>query len=427
MEQAETIATIKTVVAGVVLALILSVLVIFAMRRLRSRPLPSLRGVLRWVGWVGRVLIAVVLLIILVAVLGPFGPIWWAVAGFVFVEALRKHRAARQYGLLWLLSVSAERSMPLVPAVEAFARERGGSFSRRAKQLAEMLGQGVPLPDALDRCPGLLPPHALPMVRLGCESGTLASALRQAATASDFNDPVWVALNGRIAYLLLLPAYALVIVAFIVIKILPAYVKIFQDFDTALPPLTQRLISVANCVFICPCVFIPLYLVGLALLFYTPLRYFCWIRWDLPGLGRLTRRFDSARILDALALVALGQRPLPEGLAALARSYPKSDIRRRLGQATADVESGLDWCESLRRHGLIRQPELAVLRAAQRVGNLPWALTEMADSVRRRLAYRVQAAAQMLFPPIVVLMGLMVMFVVVALFLPLIYLIQSLV
>jgi type II secretory pathway component PulF len=118
---------------------------------------------------------------------------------------------------------------------------------------------------------------------------------------------------------------------------------------------------------------------------------------------------------------------LPEGLAALARSYPKRDMRRRLDRAASDVNSGLDWCESLRRHGLAGQPELAVLRAAQRVGNLPWALAEMADSVRRRLAYRVQAACQLLFPLIVVLMGLMVMFVVVALFMPLVALIQALV
>jgi type II secretory pathway component PulF len=60
------------------------------------------------------------------------------------------------------------------------------------------------------------------------------------------------------------------------------------------------------------------------------------------------------------------------------------------------------------------------------VGNLSWALHEMADSTRRRLGYRVQAIAQFLFPPIVICMGLIVMFIVVALFLPLIALIQRL-
>jgi type II secretory pathway component PulF len=157
-------------------------------------------------------------------------------------------------------------------------------------------------------------------------------------------------------------------------------------------------------------------------LFYLPIRYFGWTDWDLPGMGRFTRRLDSAEILDTLALVAGQQRPLPQGIAALAQSYPKKRIRLRLSQAATDIMLGVDWCESLRKHGLIGQPEFAVLRAAQRVGNLPWALREMADSARRRLAYRVQAAAQLLFPPIVILMGLAVLFVVVALFAPVVVL-----
>ena len=67
-----------------------------------------------------------------------------------------------------------------------------------------------------------------------------------------------------------------------------------------------------------------------------------------------------------------------------------------------------------------------MLQAAQRASNLPWALAEMADGVRRRLSYRVLAAIQLLLPPIVILMGLVVMFIVVALFSPLIALIQRL-
>ena len=107
---------------------------------------------------------------------------------FVLIETLRKHWVAQQYALLWLLTVSAERSMPLAPAVEAFARERGGFFGRRAKRLAEMLDSGVSLPDALDRCRRVLPRHALPMMRIGCQSGALAPALRQAATTENLHE-----------------------------------------------------------------------------------------------------------------------------------------------------------------------------------------------------------------------------------------------
>ncbi len=131
-------------------------------------------------------------------------------------------------------------------------------------------------------------------------------------------------------------------------------------------------------------------------------------------------------ILDTLALAAAQQRPIVDGIAALARTYPNPDIRRRLRRAGIDAEGGQDWCESLCRRGLICRPEMAVLQAAQRVGNLPWALREMADSARRRFVYRLQAIAHLAFPPLVIVIGLAVMFVVVALFVPLISLIEAL-
>jgi len=75
---------------------------------------------------------------------------------------------------------------------------------------------------------------------------------------------------------------------------------------------------------------------------------------------------------------------------------------------------------------LIKRAELAVLKSAQRVGNLPWALREMAASSRRRLAYRLQGVAQVLFVLVIVSFGLMIGTFYISYFLPLIRLIQSL-
>jgi type II secretory pathway component PulF len=423
METPELIITL----AGIIMAVILSVVVIGTMRWLRNGRYPwLLRSLLKLGKIVGLLLLAYLLLVGLVAVFLPFGPVFWAVVVFVAVEIFRRQRAARQYGLLWLLTVSAERSMPLGPAIEAFARERRGSFSRRAQRLASLVAQGVALPDALQQCPGLLPAHATAMVRVGAESGVLAPALRRAATIENLNAPILAAFGGKVAYLLLFPFYGALIVAFIMLKIVPAMRKIFLDFEASLPAMTQWLITLSGDVGGYWLVFLLLCVIVLALLLYVPMRGLGWIPWDLPGMGWLARRIDTARILDALALAAGAQRPLPEGIASLGRSYPNRNVRRRLCRALAEIEAGRDWCESLYRQGLIRRPELAVLRAAQRVGNLPWALGELADSVRRRLGYRLQAMAQWLFPPMVIAMGLVVMFVVVALFLPVVALIQKL-
>jgi general secretion pathway protein F len=374
----------------------------------------------------GQVLMILLLAIILIAVFGPVGLVGCGILFFVAVECVRKHRASQRNALLWLLVISAERSMPLGPAIEAFATEQGGSFAAAARRLAELLAGGTPLPDALELCPGLLPTYVLPMIRVGCQSGALAPALRQAATVHDQHAPLFVSLVGKISYLMLLPIFGSIVLVFVMVWIIPKFRSIFQDFRMDLPAMTELLIQSSYFVVNYWYLLSPLFLFFAWLLVYSVLRYFGWTLWDMPLAGRLARRLDSSRILDGLAIVARQQRPLVEGIAMLAESYPKSDIRRRLTLATFDIESGGDWAESLWRHSLIRRPDLAVLQAAQRAGNLPWAMQEVADSARRRFFYKLQALVQGAFPVVVLCLGAVVMFIVTALFLPLISIINKL-
>jgi len=344
----------------------------------------------------------------------------------VVAEALVRRRASGQYALLWLLTVAAERLIPLVPAIEALARE-GGSLAGRARYLAAMLRAGVPLPEALQRVPGLLPYGALPLIRVGYESGALAAALRRAASVSDLRRPLWLAAAGRLVYLAVLVFFGTCVVTFVMYKIVPSFEKIFAEYDVQLPAMTRALIFASQAVAGWWFLLLPFFLLAFLLLVYVLFRYAGLVHWDLPGTDWIARRLDTAAILESLALAAEHRRPLPEVIATLAQVYPKASIRRRLRGVLHDVEGGADWCQSLFGRGLLKQADLAILQAAQRVGNLPWAMREMADSNRRRLAYRMYALVQLLFPPVVLSFALVELFFVVALFWPIITLIESLV
>jgi type II secretory pathway component PulF len=380
------------------------------------------------VGWVLIVVgflanFAAILLVLTFLVLTIPGLI---IAALVLIEALRKRRATQQYALLWLLTVSAEHSMPLTPAIEAFGRERGGLFGRRAKRLAKMLNAGFPLPAALEGCRGVLPRHATAMVRVGWQSGELAAALRQAASVQSLHEPVWMSLVGKLTYIFFVPLFAFGVLMFVFLKIVPAYEKIFKDFGTVLPPITRSLVSCGYFLVNYWYLLAPLNLFVGLLILYAMVRYFGLIQWDPPGIATIVRRLDAANILDSLALVARRQRPILDGIDQLAAAYHKPQIRWRLRAVAEDIRTGRDWCESLYRRGLLRRADLAILQSAQRAGNLPWAMQEMAESGRRRFAYRLQAIVQAVFPPIVICFGLIVMFIVVALFLPLVAIIQRL-
>ena len=67
-----------------------------------------------------------------------------------------------------------------------------------------------------------------------------------------------------------------------------------------------------------------------------------------------------------------------------------------------------------------------MLESAERAGNLAWALDEMADGKTRRSAYRIRTWISLLFPLCILTVGSLVMFVAVALMLPLFKLISAL-
>lgn len=378
------------------------------------------RRLLRILGWA----------LIAVGVLGGFvllaGLICLPVALVVLpMMIMRKYRTNRR-ALLVSLAAAAERLMPLGPVFEAFADEGHWFLSARARRAALLLRAGVSLPDAIDRCPGLLPRETVMTIHVGYRAGSLAQGLREAAAAQAWNEQLWHQLISRILYLSFLVLVAANILIFVMLKIVPSYRRILDDFGLKLPPSSQLIITLSKAFAHYWWLFSPLFVLVWFLALYVILRYIGWVTWEPPILRRLTRRRHTALILRSLAMVAERQQPMPEGIASITLRYPANWVWRLLHQVQAEVAAGRPWSESLAAQGLISLADQAVLEAAQRVGNLAWALREMAASNVRRLHYRLNLAVQLLFPAAVLAFGLAEAIFVFGCFMPLIVLIQSL-
>ncbi|NLX96184.1 MAG: hypothetical protein GXY83_08405 [Rhodopirellula sp.] len=354
------------------------------------------------------------------------GPPGAAIGAIVIAMTAHRVRRAQQHGLVSLLAATAQRMMPLVPAIEAYSQQHAGTMGVRARYLADLLREGYSLPDALAQCGGVVPREALPLIRAGYESGALAAGLHSAADTRRFGDAIWNQVLTRATYLTVLLAVFLGIALFMIMKIAPAMQKIFADFEIELPPATRLVIGLGDATVSYGFLLFPFVLLLAVVAGYSLLRYVGWFPWRLPGTGFAFRRLDTAAVLEALGLVAERRRPMTDGLASLAKSFPAASVRIRLWRVVREIEQGADWAESLRRHALIREPEMAVIQAAQRVGNLPWALRELADSNRRRWGYRALIWLQILFPAVILSVGLLVALYVIGYFLPLVSLIQNL-
>jgi type II secretory pathway component PulF len=398
-------------------ALLWAVRLIYANRASGSPD--TLKIILLLAGWISLLLgtLGVVLAFSAPLLLLPIVGVIIAIAAYL------KYMSAERRALLWALAVAAEKGIPLEQAARAFADERSVQIGSRVRHLANLLESGVPLPAALALSRNALPSDALLAARIGAATGQMGAALRMSMAYGDHFDRTMRAIMAGYFYIVGLLLIGSGILTFVMLKIVPVYAKMFEEFELELPRITQFIIAASELVVQNWFFFHPsLTLILLIAVSY----YFRWSRYELPLFNRLWRRCDGALVMRALSLAVRQQRELGPTIRMLAEQYPSVSVGRRLERAAEKIDGGVHWCDALRSVGLLTWTDVGLLRSAERLGNLAWALEEMSDSALRRLALRLRIALSIGFPLIILAVGFVVLVIVTGLFLPLISMIQGL-
>jgi protein transport protein HofC len=342
-----------------------------------------------------------------------------------FGVVILKWNASHQDALLSVLTIAAEKDVPISTGVEAFAGMCGLWLRRKALALAQTLRAGVPLPVALERHGGLLPPRAAALASVGWGQERLALGLREALAAEANRQLYHARVLSRLAYLGGVLVVFQGVSFFILFYIAPKFQAILRDFGMPTPLLT-RLASDAG-TFLLYSGVLPLLLLVEALgLFYAVLSSFGRLSGGLPVLNWVMRSRHTAAVLRSLAVTVDAGKSLGSGLELLARCYPVWGTTRKLRRAVARIEAGEAWTAALRGVGLIGGNDAILLESAQRAGNLAWALRTLADGRERRLGYRLQLVSQAIPPLLIVLAGALVGITAVGYFVPLLTILQGL-
>ena len=352
-------------------------------------------------------------------------PIAAIILGLMIYDRTRR---SENRALIWALSSAASRGIPLPEAARAYSDEMPGGMGVRSLTLAEGLERGEPLA-AASRSARLRMGTAMRLtVKMAEPLGLLGPAMRQQLDDSQALDMTLREAIGRFFYLATVVLVMQFVCTFVMLKIVPVFQKMFEEFGLKLPALTNLVIDTSRwfsefgLILVIPLtgVIMPLFFVGAALF------YVGWFPRGVALWWPLFRRYDGALVMRGLALAIRRGLPMPQAMRIVEDSYPLPIVQQQLHVACQRVEAGTDWCQVLRDTRLIGVADAAVLAAAQRVGNLDWALEEMAASAIRRQAERVQIILNILFPIVLLSLGLLVFLFVCGLFLPLIALIQGL-
>jgi len=320
---------------------------------------------------------------------------------------------------------------PLEEALRTIGRQSEQAHVRAivAKVHSGVL-EGRRLADALGAEPKSFPPLYRAMVSAGESSGSLPTIMERLSDLMERQAVIRSKVLTAIAYPSVLAAFAVCVVAALMIFVVPKVVEQFDTVGQQLPLLTRMVMGVSA--FLAGYWWLLLVLVGLAgfgfwrALKVESFRY----RFDamllrLPLLGRLIRDLHAARMARTLSTMVASRLPLMEGLSLTTQTVHNRVLRQASEEIVEAIRGGGSLSAALRRAGVF--PPLLVYLAAsgESAGRLDTMLERAADYLEREFDSFTSTALALLEPVIIILMGGMVAVIILSILLPILQL-QSL-
>ena len=340
-------------------------------------------------------------------------------------------RIARQ------LATLLRAGMPLVPALSALVEQLQGSSERKMiclgsrenplalvmKEVCNSVNTGSALSDALGRHPDVFSNVFVNMVAAGETSGTLEEVFLRLAEMLEKRVHLTNKVKSAIAYPLMMSVVAVTVVVFLLSFVVPSITQIFLEMDQTLPLPTKLLISTSAFM---KTYFVPIVVMVCAVFFGIG----AWkrtkdgrIRWDryklkVPLFGKLFLKVETARLARTLGILLTSGIPILGALEIVKGIVQNSFIAGALDSVKDRVSKGSDIAEAIRKTGLFPPIVIHIMATGQMCGNIENGLMDIADMYDDEVEMTAKTLTSLIEPVILLIMGAVIGFIVLAVLLP---------
>ena len=321
------------------------------------------------------------------------------------------------------LATLVRAGLPLEEALAALAEGADEKTETLVSALRARVTEGATLALAMGEFPGTFDRLYRASVAAGEHSGRLAQVLARLADYLEGRNAVRRRLIGALAYPALLCVVALIVVCGLMLYVVPEVTAVFVRTGQVLPWPTRALLAISgllrsNVFWLAPLLLVTL--AALAASWWNP----AFLRWRhawvlrVPMLGRLVTAIDTSRFARTLAMLGMSAVPLLDALRLASDTVKNLVLREALDAVAVQVRAGASFSRALA--GDARFPPVAVRLIAngEKAGRMDSMLDEAADQLERELDLVASVAMAALGPAVILLVGGLVLFIVLAILLP---------
>ncbi|MBN2579944.1 MAG: type II secretion system F family protein [Pirellulales bacterium] len=351
----------------------------------------------------------------------------------VAVQKIRRIPAQLQAVTFGQLADLLRSGVPLLRALEVVEKQTSHAGLRQVLgEVRHAVEQGASLAEALARFPRIFGEMAVNMVRAGGEGGFLEEALSRIADFTEAQDDLKKRTFGAVIYPIVLAVVGGTIVTVLLVFFVPMFREFFARLDerNELPALTKGLLGLSD----------TLRSYGLIILAAAAGGVFflrrklgtesgrLWrdrMKLRVPLGGPIFQQLAVARFCRVLGTLLRNGVPILRSLEIAREATGNRILGAAIGEAMENVTAGQALAGPLEASGQFPPAVVEMIAVAEQANNLETVLTNIADTLEKRMWRKLDIAVRLLEPLLLIVMAGLVLLMTIALMLPILKMSQT--
>ena len=324
-----------------------------------------------------------------------------------------------------------DAGIPILQSLEALSEQTANpTFKVALVTIREDIQVGSSLSAAFEKHPKIFDQLYVNMIRVGESGGILTTILERVAMYLEKSERLRQKVQGAMIYPAVVVSMALMITVGLLVKVVPTFSQIYASLGQKLPAMTQLLIDVSNAmqhdlIFI---------IAGGALIVFlfntykkTPMGH---IQVDtmllkLPIFGDLICKVSVSRFCRTFATLSQSGVPILEALDIVGKTCGNRVIEILVDEIKVSVKEGDSIAVPLAKSTIFPLMVTRMIAIGEKSGQLEKMLSKVAEFYDDQVDTAVEGLTKLIEPLIIGFLGIVVGFIVVALFLPILNMTQA--
>ncbi|MBI4405061.1 MAG: type II secretion system F family protein [Deltaproteobacteria bacterium] len=317
-----------------------------------------------------------------------------------------------------------DAGVPVVQGLDILAQqEKRPGFKSILLKVKEDIESGGSLADALSKHPKVFNEMFVRIVEAGEVAGSLDEAFRRLGTQIEKLDRLRAKVKSALMYPVMTLLVAVTVMIFLLVKVIPEISKLYGDNNAKLPELTVQVLALSSWVqanYLILIAVIVSIVVGIILLQKLPGFKRVWDPFILhiPLFGSLIKRSSIAKFTRTLATLVASGVPLLGAFDICAKIVSNLAVRSVIQGAARAVAEGKSIAVGLAKNAIFPPMVIQMVSIGESTGKLDELLLKISEIYDDEVDDAVSAITGMIQPALIILVGGIIAFLLIAMYLP---------